>query len=195
MKNLNIKTSAKESIREYKKILKKPLRPRTITLLLKKDKVLLGLKIKGFGKGNYIGIGGKIEEEKDRIEATQDVLSVIKSGAKREIQEEIGVNVVSSDLRPMGVLNFYFPSISDESWNQTVYVFVTEKWTGKPIAAADGKGEIEVRPDWFDFEKLPLSAMWDDAKYWLPQVLKGDSVHIDFLFDENLKVIDSVSNE
>lgn len=38
----------------------------------------------------------------------------------------------------------------------------------------------EVAPRWFGEHELPLPAMWDDARYWLPLVLAGE--HVDVLF-------------
>jgi hypothetical protein len=32
--------------------------------------------------------------------------------------------------------------------------------------------------------------MWDDAQYWLPVVLQKEALSADFLFDDNLKVIE-----
>ena len=49
------------NLQKYKASLQKSLRPRTLCFLLKKNHVLLGLKKKGFGKGNWLGIGGKVE--------------------------------------------------------------------------------------------------------------------------------------
>lgn len=48
-------------LENYLKSLKRPLSPRTITFLIKNNNVLLGFKKKGFGKGNWLGIGGKVE--------------------------------------------------------------------------------------------------------------------------------------
>lgn len=158
---------------DYKKIVKNPLRPRTLTFLLRNNKVLLGLKKKGFGKGYYLGIGGKVEQNE-----------TIEEGAKREIKEEILVDV--KVIQPMGTLDFYFPHIKDESWNQQVYIFIVKQWEGEPTETK------EIKPIWFDKTKIPLNLMWDDDRYWFEKVLQGKKVKAEFTFDKKLKVEDSL---
>lgn len=149
----------------------KPLRPRTLTFLLRGTQVLLGLKKKGFGKNYLLGIGGKVETGE-----------TIEDAAKREVTEEIHVTL--SELHKVGVLNFYFPHIEDESWNQQVHVFTTTTWEGEPQESE------EIKPAWFHEEDIPYNDMWDDAHYWLPQVLSGQSIEGEFVFNKELKVTD-----
>lgn len=157
------------SIEEYKKIMTKEVKPRTVCFLVKDDSVLLGMKKRGFGKGNFLGIGGKVESGE-----------TIEEAALRELREEIGVTVLN--LWHTAVLNFYFPHVLNESWNQQVHVFMVNKWTGEPIETD------EILPQWFQKNELPLDSMWDDARYWLPEVLKGSKVVGDFLFSDQLLV-------
>lgn len=67
-------------ISEYENVLKP--NNRTLCFLLDGDKVLLGLKKKGFGQGKWLGIGGKVEEGES-----------VEEAAKREVKEEIGVTL------------------------------------------------------------------------------------------------------
>ncbi len=117
-------------------MIKKNLRSRTVTFLLKGNKVMLGLKNKGFGKGYYLGIGGKVESDE-----------TIEQAAKREIEEEVEVKVKT--VNNQGILNFYFPHIENESWNQQVHVFIVTKWEGEP------KETEEISPEWFDKKEIP----------------------------------------
>lgn len=157
------------SITDYKQTLTKPLRPRTVTFLLRDDQVLLGYKKKGFGQGYFLGIGGKVEADE-----------TIEEAAKREVQEEINVGL--SELNQVGVLSFYFPHVADESWNQEVHVFVVDTWQGQPEESE------EIKPEWFARSAVPYDKMWDDAHYWLPQILEGQKLRGEFLFGEGLKV-------
>jgi 8-oxo-dGTP diphosphatase len=147
----------------------KQLRPRTLTFLLKETDVLLGLKKKGFGKNYLLGIGGKVEHGE-----------TIEEAAKREVIEEISVRL--PELQKVGVLNFYFPHIEDESWDQQVHVFTATRWEGEPQESE------EIKPAWFQKANIPYEDMWDDAQYWLPQLLTGQSIEGEFIFNQTLKV-------
>jgi len=155
----------------YTASLKKPLRSRTLSHLIKDGKILLGYKKSGFGKGNLLGIGGKVEEGE-----------TIEKAAAREIEEEVRVKV--SKLEPMGYLDFYFPHIEDESWNQKVHIFIVHEWVGEPEETE------EIQPEWFPLNKLPMEKMWDDDQYWLQDMLDGNTIQREFLFDSSLKVVE-----
>ncbi len=153
-------------LQDYISTLKHPLHPRTLVFLIKDHQVLLGLKKTGFGKGYWLGIGGKVEEGES-----------IEAAAIREAQEEIGVDI--GDLQNVGVVNFYFPHIKDESWNQQVHVFLSRAWEGLPIETT------EIGPQWFDMDQIPFDEMWDDAHYWLSGVLEGKTITGNFMFDSS----------
>jgi len=162
-------------VEEYTKSLKNELKPRTVVFLVKDDKVLLGYKKKGFGKGYYIGIGGKVEDEE-----------TIENAAIREIKEEINVAVSVENLQKVAILKFYFPHIADESWNQEVHAYLVNSWDGEPTSTE------EIEPKWFDKNELPLDKMWDDAHYWIPNILKDEKIYEEYLFNEDLKVIETL---
>lgn len=174
----------------YKATIRNSLKPGTVTFLLREQEVLLGLKKRGFGAGYYTGIGGKVEE-KDRTSKEQHFLSVVKNGAIREIEEEIGVEVSPEQLQSRGVLRFYFPHVRDESWNQEVHVFIASAWQGEPGPIEDALGTVEIVPQWFKRTEVPFRQMWDDAHYWLPAILEGKSIEAEFVIDADLKVTDS----
>ena len=128
-----------------------------------RTEVLLGRKKTGLGSGNVVGLGGKIEAGETALEAIV-----------REIEEESGLVVEPADLTEMGLVKFAFPF--RENWSQDSTVFVGSRFTGEP------EESDEVSPDWYPLDDLPLDAMWDDAKYWLPGVLAGRRVLGDFTF-------------
>ena len=143
---------------------------RTLCFLLNDGKVLLGHKKTGFGKGYIVGIGGGVDEGEKPIEA-----------AIREVEEE--VFITPSDLSFVGVLDFYFPYVDNpNSWNQRVFVYRTSKWTGTATESE------EIKPEWYSVNELPFNKMWDDANYWLKDILAGQETWAQFTFDSNLKV-------
>jgi 8-oxo-dGTP diphosphatase len=145
------------------------LSQRTIAFLVTETKVLFGYKKTGFGSNKYLGIGGKIEAGESEIQA-----------AAREIKEEIGVT--NPVLKKVGDFSFLFPE--KPHWSQQVHVFLCQNWEGDPVESE------EIRPEWFDKQKLPLTHMWDDAQFWLPAVLNGHSLKGTFTFSEELKVLE-----
>lgn len=144
----------------------------TLCFLIKKDKTLLALKKRGFGKGKWNGVGGKVDEGE-----------FLETAAKRESIEEIGVN--PKNLKKVALLHFYFPDDPDKKdWNQDVHVYFADRWIGEP------KESDEMKPKWFSLNKIPYKKMWDDDSLWLPKVLKGEKVECWFSFDDNNKVVE-----
>lgn len=147
------------------------MRQVSLVLLMKKDKILLAMKKRGFGIGKYNGVGGKIEE------GDRNVLD----SAIRESEEEIGVKI--KNPKKVAIMDFKFPEESKDS-NQQVHVFLSRKWEGNP------KETEEMKPKWFNLKDIPYEKMWDDDKFWLPLVLEGKKLKCKFLFNENSKIVD-----
>lgn len=135
--------------------------------------VLLGCKKTGFGKGYYLGIGGKVENSES-----------IEEGAIREFEEEVRIKIPEPNLQKAAVLDFFFPHITNESWNQQVHAYIVTHWIGEPMETR------EIMPAWFNKDKIPFDRMWDDARFWLPPILEGKKMHGEFLYNKNLKVLE-----
>ena len=129
-----------------------------------KQRVLLGMKKRGFGSGKYNGFGGKVKPGE-----------TIEAAAARELREEAGVNC--SGLSKAGELAFFFPQ--KKEWNQTVHVFIASAWEGEPVESD------EMKPRWFDCGALPFDSMWPDDPHWLPLVLRGKKVRAEFRFTQD----------
>jgi len=154
------------------------LRDVTLCYLVKKnpDKVLIAMKKRGFGSGKYNGVGGKLEKG----ETVEDALV-------RETYEEIGVKL--KHYRKVAKIDFYFSgSNPNPDNNQRAHVFLSNEWDGIPSESE------EMRPEWVEFEKLPLDKMWADDKYWLPYVLNGKNVEAAFVFGDGNKIDDMKIN-
>ncbi|XP_014774121.1 oxidized purine nucleoside triphosphate hydrolase [Octopus bimaculoides] len=140
----------------------------TLVLIRESSRVLLGMKKRGFGKGNWNGFGGKVKVGEETIE----------DGAKRELLEECGL--VAGCLDKIGELDFEFlgnPEIME------VHVFKTDSFEGIPAESE------EMHPRWFSIERIPYHQMWPDDKYWFPLFLKGSCFKGHFLFEGFNKII------
>jgi len=147
-----------------------------------KKELLLGLKKKGFGRGKWNGFGGKFEPFKGD--------SSVLDTAIRETEEE--AKIKARDLEKVAVFNFYY--LNNNNWNQQVHIFLCNNWFGHP------KESDEMKPAWFEEEKIPFDKMWADDKFWLPEILKGKKLKGEFTFrdkkiiySKNVKVVKSFS--
>ena len=111
----------------------------TLCILIneKENKILLGMKKRGFGEGKFNGFGGKPENNEDLHDA-----------AIRELQEEAGLNVSKEQINKVAELDFKFSNKSE--WNQLVHVFLAKDWHGEPIESE------EMKPKWFNFKEIPF---------------------------------------
>jgi 8-oxo-dGTP pyrophosphatase MutT (NUDIX family) len=138
----------------------------------KEQQILLGMKKRGFGKGRYNGFGGKPKPGES-----------VEQAAIRELVEESGVRTTQQDIKKAGEITFRFPHIpSEKDWDQVVHIYLVQRWDGEP------KESEEMRPEWFSIDRIPYAKMWDDDKYWLPKILRGEYARADFIFDEGQKV-------
>jgi 8-oxo-dGTP diphosphatase len=133
-------------------------------------RVLLGYKKTGLGTGKIVGLGGHVEDGESPAEA-----------AAREVKEESGILVAPDALTEMAQVTFLFPSCP--RWDMVVSVFTAAEWTGEAAETT------EIRPGWFGVTDLPLTRMWDDARYWLPRVLAGDRISATFTYAADCETV------
>jgi len=69
----------------------------TLCFLIADDKILLGMKKRGFGEGKYNGIGGKVEDGE-----------TVKDAAVRELYEEVGVH--TNEMEKIAEITFLVTS-------------------------------------------------------------------------------------
>lgn len=131
-----------------------------LTLLLlhdaDNDRLLLGLKKRGFGAGKLNGFGGKVEKGE-----------TILAAALREMREESGLCVEPASAAALvGHLSFDFAGSRE---HLSVHVFRA------PAAAAVGTlaESEEMAPQWVRASAPPYARMWKDDEHWLPLLLAG----------------------
>ena len=138
----------------------------TLCFLIRNNEILLAMKKRGFGINKWNGVGGKVQPDE-----TKELAAI------REAKEEIGVDIHPDDLVAVGDITFYFNGKSD--WNQQVYIYTTEKWSGEPTESD------EMMPQWFENTALPYENMWIDDPHWIPLMLEGKKLKGEFYFNQD----------
>ncbi len=142
----------------------------TLCLIVRDDRILLGMKKRGFGAGRWNGFGGKVEEGES-----------IEEGAKRETLEESGV--IITEMEAVGIHEFEFARYRGNILE--VHVYRVTAWEGEPHETE------EMRPQWFTTDAIPYDAMWPDDIHWIPVFLAGKKFRTRFLFGEGDSVLEN----
>lgn len=146
----------------------------TLGFLTKGDELLLAMKKRGFGAGNWNGYGGKLEEGEMPLDALV-----------REVYEESGITIGVAQVSDEGRMRFHF---SDKpEWDQEVIVYRISEWEGEPIETE------EMKPQWFKFSEIPWSEMWAGDEEWIPYFLRGEKFTGEIHFAEGGKKVVSVT--
>jgi len=131
-----------------------PRKELTNAFVVAGDRVLLGMKKRGFGMGKWNGFGGKLEAGESPLQ-----------GAQRELREEAGVEMVDPQL-----LGRVIYSYEDMSQELLVHVF---RATGcMPLEPRESE---EMKPQWFSTDSIPYDKMWADDIHWYEHLLHGKS--------------------
>lgn len=139
----------------------------TNVFLIEDNKVCLGMKKRGFGAGLWNGTGGKINEGESSEEA-----------AKREAKEEFGVSLTK--LEDNGNVLFVFKDGLEVDCD----IYLCREWKGQLEESE------EMRPEWFEINKLPIESMWETDRTWLPLVLDGKKIRAVYHFNDDAKTIE-----
>jgi ADP-ribose pyrophosphatase YjhB (NUDIX family) len=150
------------------------MRQATLLFLIKDDQILLAMKKRGFGQGRFNGVGGKPNPDENIFDT-----------AIRETQEEI--NVIPQNIFQVATLDFCFQN--NPEWDQQVLVFISNNWQGEPSESE------EMKPQWFDKNKIPFDKMWPDDIFCLHQVLSGKKIQAKFTFGDNDVILNQQVNE
>lgn len=140
----------------------------TLVLPIRKStgEILLAMKKRGFGAGKLNGMGGKIEPGES-----------VRGASVREVKEEIGIEIVPSNL--VAVVDNIFTFENKPEWSIHCYTFFAYEWLGEPIETE------EMSPEFFPLDTIPFDRMWIDDQEWMPQALAGKKLRVAFHFTED----------
>jgi 8-oxo-dGTP diphosphatase/2-hydroxy-dATP diphosphatase len=139
-----------------------------LIFIVQKPKILLGMKKRRLGAGKWNGYGGKVLDG----ESMEDSLI-------REVEEEAGIKI--KNFEKLGIMDFYMPHADLHIEN---HVYKTNEYEGEVIETE------EMRPEWFDIDKMPFEAMWKDDPLWMPLLLEDRKFRGRFVFGENEEILE-----
>jgi 8-oxo-dGTP diphosphatase / 2-hydroxy-dATP diphosphatase len=134
--------------------------PYTLVFPVRQGEMLLGMKKRGLGTGNWSGFGGKVEKGEG-----------FEQAARRELKEESGI--IGKDLKQAG---FLFLHYLHTNLHLKAGVFLTYDFNGEYLETD------EMKPSWFNISNLPFENMWPDDKLWMPLLLSGKKFEGSFVF-------------
>ncbi|KAF4074019.1 hypothetical protein AMELA_G00249860 [Ameiurus melas] len=145
----------------------------TLVLVVQPGRVLLGMKKRGFGAGKWNGFGGKVHPGES-----------IEQAARRELLEESSLTV--DTLCKIGNITFEFVG---ETELMDVHIFRADDYDGEPTESE------EMRPRWFDIDKIPFGEMWADDVLWFPLMLQKKKFSGYFKFQGHDVILEHKLNE
>lgn len=138
--------------------------PANLCIIENDGQILLKLATRGVSKGKWNFPGGKVDEGE-----------TVEQAAIRETFEETGLKI--TNLEKFAELYFY----EDEELSWTVFAYKTSSFSGELVETEEGPLK------WFDSQKIPFDLMWEDDRFWVPQVMQGAKIEGHFYFDKGLK--------
>ncbi len=119
----------------------------------------------------YNGLGGKLEPGESPAQA-----------AVREVCEESGIELLPSQLRPLGVLQFpNFKPKSNEDW--VVWLYRADLLPGHRVP--DVKHETrEGRLEWINEAQLLSLPLWEGDRHFLPHVVESRPISATFWYKD-----------
>ena len=138
-------------------------RVETLIVIHQAPRILLAMKKLRFGAGHYNGFGGGLEEGESLEEC-----------AIRETLEEGGLKI----LDPQYVGKILFKFVDRDEQDHEVHFYRVTKFEGEP------RETDEMKPVWFEQNKIPYNEMWLDDKYWMPLFLQGKKFVGEFHFSK-----------
>ncbi len=145
------------------------MRTATLCILLKDNRVCMGIKKRNLGSGKYNFFGGGVENGE-----------TIEQAALRELFDETGKGVRAKKYEKLAIISYHFPAQPEN--DHEVHTYLVTEWEGEP------KETDEMTVEWFARDKIPYDRMWHNDRYWVPLVLEGNKVRGKVVHDCNTTI-------
>jgi 8-oxo-dGTP pyrophosphatase MutT (NUDIX family) len=143
-----------------------------LVLLVQGQHLFLGHKMREVGKGSRNAPGGKPEPEDG---------GDLRQTSVREVYQECGVTIMAEDLKQVALLNISREGVGPE---YEVTVFRADHFTGEMVGT-DELGRLVA----YCFDDIDYSQMMPADRLWLPAVLAGLTIEVDFTYDRERKEV------
>ena len=130
------------------------------------DRILLVRHKTGEMSGRYSGLLGEVNDNETPHE-----------GAVRIARDMCGIAVQNAELRAV------FEFTIDDSEAEIEYEYYTTQFNGRP------QETDHVKPEWFEFDKIPYSLMPADDAVWYPPFLNGKLQQGKFHFSRDINTL------
>jgi len=125
----------------------------TLGIMIKDWKIFLWEKKRWFAKWVLNWVWGKLEWN----ESLEECMI-------RETKEEIWINI--KHMEKAWIMHFYFEEKPELNLDVYLYNIIDFDWN---IIETE-----EIKPFWFNLNKIPYDKMWEFDSIWLPRILKWE---------------------
>ncbi|OEU16879.1 hypothetical protein FRACYDRAFT_185467 [Fragilariopsis cylindrus CCMP1102] len=149
------------------------------------QRILLGMKNRGFGTGKYNAFGGKFLHDDDDDGDVTKVKETVEECACRELKEEINIKIPIERMKQskIGIQRFTF---EDNIQNEMIVHLFHTDLSSSIEESYNIIGCDEITPIWFDnfdlipfdnmfadFDLIPFDNMFADDSLWLTTLLSS----------------------
>ena len=139
----------------------------------RRQRILLGLKNRGFGTGKYNSFGGKFLHDDETTNTGGGAKETVEACACRELEEETNLRIPPEEMKAskVGIQKFTFADNDKEMLVHLFFIDLANKYYRSSWSYEIKECE-EISPRWFEhFDDVPLDNMFADDSLWMTTLL------------------------